>query len=456
MNIHICGVKMKNNTRYVNTITKLSYGVGNAGYGVVSQTMNNFIFSFGSIALGMPGTLVSLAIAISVMWDAISDPIIGAWSDKFRSKKFGRRHAFMLVGCIGMALFNVLLWSTPVSASVALQFVWLMLALLLMETCNTTFVTPYTALGTEMSDDYHERTSIQSYKTVFFLIGMVVPTLLAAVFMTDSNGGLNNPVNYQYLAICTSAMCLVFGLTSVIGTRKIIPRLNERIKDQPKKTSDKLLFVEFFSIFKKPNFRAIIIGYSLSLVSAAFLTGIGIHVFKYTFGMGSEQVIGLLGCLLGAAIISQPFWYFISKKWDKVKALKMALCISMLGLIGVTTLFICRGMIDVNTIFWLLAGAIVFSGFGTGALYSLPISMYADLIGEERKATGFDRSGTYNAFLTFAYKIANAIALMIVGISLDVMGFSSDYLTQPASVQMWLGIVLIVGIFLSLIVSLIF
>lgn len=446
---------MKKDSRYVNTVTKLSYGVGNAGYGVVSQTMNNFIFAFGSIALGMQGTLVSIAIALSVLWDALSDPIVGTWSDKVRSKKFGRRHGFMLFGCIGMAVFNIVLWGLPVALPEAIQFGWLLLALLTMETFNTTFVTPYVALGTEMSDDYNERTSIQAYKTVFFLIGMIIPTLLAAVFMSG-NGGYNNPTNYLYLALCTSGICLFCGLTSVIGTRKLIPRLNERIKNQPVKTSDKMIFAEFFSIFKKPNFRAVIIGYALSLVSAAFLTGIGIHVFSYTFHMEHNQVTGLLGCLLGSAVLSQPFWYQISKKWNKVKALKTGLWISLTGLAFVTALFVCRGMLDNTTMFILLAFSIFLSGFGTGALYSLPISMYADLIGEERERTGFDRSGTYNAFLTFAYKIANAIALVIIGVSLDIMGFNSEGGTQPASVQMWLGIVLISGIFLSLVISLIF
>ena len=134
---------MKKDICYVNTATKLSYGVGNAGYGVVSQTMNNFIFSFGSIALGMPGTLVSIAIALSIIWDAFSGPIVGNLSDKIRNKKFGRRHGLMLVGCIGMTLFNIALWCMPISMDVAIQFVWLLTALLLMETCNTCFVTPY-------------------------------------------------------------------------------------------------------------------------------------------------------------------------------------------------------------------------------------------------------------------------------------------------------------------------
>lgn len=447
---------MKKDICYVNTATKLSYGVGNAGYGVVSQTMNNFIFSFGSIALGMPGTLVSIAIALSIIWDAFSGPIVGNLSDKIRNKKFGRRHGLMLVGCIGMTLFNIALWCMPISMDVAIQFVWLLTALLLMETCNTCFVTPYIALGTEMSDDYNERTSIQSYKTVFFLIGMVLPTLLAGVFMS-ANGGYENPQNYLYIALCTSSICIVCCLLSIWGTRKVIPRLNERIKNQPVKIrGEKGLFTEFFSILKKRDFRAIIIGYTLALISAAFLTGIGIHVFKYTFGIKDGLVTALLGCLLVSAILSQPFWYFLSRKWNKLNALKVALSVSILGVLFISVLFLLRVSIDASLIFWLLAGSVAISGFGTGALYSLPISMYADLIGEERKKSGYERSGTYNAFLTFAYKIANAIALVIVGVSLDIMGFSSENSSQPESVKMWLGIVLIAGILLSLISALIF
>lgn len=93
------------------TKTKLAYGVGNLGYGTISQTMSNFIMFFGTSVLGISGTLVGIAVAISAFWDGLSDPIVGYVSDRFKSKIFGRRLGYMLVATFGMAIFNVLIWS---------------------------------------------------------------------------------------------------------------------------------------------------------------------------------------------------------------------------------------------------------------------------------------------------------------------------------------------------------
>ena len=98
--------------------TKLAYGVGNLGYGTIAQMVSNFIMFFGTSILGLPGTLVGIAIALSVFWDGISDPIIGYFSDRHNSKIFGKRLGFMLIGTLGMAIFNLLLWVIPMEMSV--------------------------------------------------------------------------------------------------------------------------------------------------------------------------------------------------------------------------------------------------------------------------------------------------------------------------------------------------
>ncbi|MBQ2713619.1 MAG: MFS transporter, partial [Clostridia bacterium] len=97
----------------LSTKTFLSYGTGNLGYATISQTVNNFIMFFGTSVLGVSGTLVGLAVALSTFWDGISDPVVGHISDNFHSKKYGKRTGFMIFGTIGMVIFNVLLWSVP-------------------------------------------------------------------------------------------------------------------------------------------------------------------------------------------------------------------------------------------------------------------------------------------------------------------------------------------------------
>ena len=101
---------------------KLAYGVGNLGYATIAQTVNNFIMFFGTSVLGVSGTLIGPAIAFSTFWDGLSDPIVGHISDNFHSKKYGKRLGFLIVGTIGMVIFNILLWSVPFYSSEIFKF----------------------------------------------------------------------------------------------------------------------------------------------------------------------------------------------------------------------------------------------------------------------------------------------------------------------------------------------
>ncbi|MBR3790382.1 MAG: MFS transporter, partial [Clostridia bacterium] len=94
--------------------------------------------------------------------------------------------------------------------------------------------------------------------------------------------------------------------------------------------------------------------------------------------------------------------------------------------------------------FFVLAGLAV-CGFGTGALYSLPISMYADCVSIERAQSGENNSGVFSGFMTLAYNISNCLALFIVGVLLDLIKFNPAQPVQALVVQNWMGVIVFVG-----------
>ena len=96
---------------------------------------------------------------------------MGYISDITRSKRFGRRHLYLIIGALGVALTITLMWIIPSTLNSNLKFFLLFIDIILFKTLITIYVTPYTALGAELSTDYHERTSVQSIKTIFFLLG---------------------------------------------------------------------------------------------------------------------------------------------------------------------------------------------------------------------------------------------------------------------------------------------
>ncbi len=435
--------------------TKFCYGIGNLGYGTVAQTMNSFIMFFGTSILGISGSLVGLAIAISALWDGLSDPLIGYLSDKSKNNHLGKRLNFMFVATFGIAIFNILLWLIPTSLPMGVKFVWMLVSLLVLETFNTMFATPYVALGIDIAPDYNEQSSVQGYKTVFFILGMIMPSLLMIIFLPQKAGGQGqfNQMGYIHIALVTSLLCLICGLISIFGTLK---RAKACEYSEPKKKKKHGLWKvvkEFFYALKSENYGPIILGYSVALISSAFLISVGMHLFTYSYHFNSVQIPIIMAMLFISAIVSQPVWIYLSNRLDKKPTLSIALTIILLG-IGLTSVtFIFREFVSNTALFILVCPCIFVCGFGTGALYSLPISMYADVITLDRLKSGENKSATYSGFMTLAFNIANSIALLIIGVLLDLIKFDSSQPVQAKRVQNALGFIVFVGCALSIALS---
>ncbi len=445
----------------LNFRTKVCYGIGNLGYGTIAQTVNNFIMFFGTSVLGVSGTLVGIAVAISVFWDGLSDPIVGHISDKHNNKVLGKRLGFLIVATVGMALFNILLWVVPFDASSGVKFVWLLVCLITLETFCTIFATPYVALGIDIAPDYHEQSKLQGYKTVFFILGMVMPSLLMLIFMPNSNTEQQTQFlqsGYINIAYFTSILGIICGIICVLGTLKIVKKIekNNIVEKKSKKNIKNAtnsffkIFYNFFLAIKKENFGPIIIGYSVALISTAFLCSVGLHLFTYAYHLTSNQIAILMATLFISAIISQAFWIYLSNRIDKKPALKISLIVILIGIAITSLTFIFRTYFETITIFYCLIFCIAVCGFGTGALYSLPISMYADVITIEKYTTKQNNSGVYSGFMTFAYNISNCLALLVIGVLLDIIKFNPEQPVQALSVQNWLGFIVFVGCAVSI------
>ena len=324
---------------------KIFYGLGNLSYSVIGQTVSNFFMFFATSVLGLSGTLVGIAVSISTIWDGASDTLFGYISDKYPIGKFGNRNGYMLIATIGMSIVNIALWCIPNSINVGLKFVWILLSLLLLETFNTMFATPYMALGNELAASYDDRTKINATSTIFYLIGIIIPSILLVIFLPNTEEypvGQLNPNGYKSISIVTSAICIVCGLLASMLT---IPKITKSKETKPKndeKLSLKVLFNNFLKAFKDKNLCRIIIGYVLTSVATVFLCSVGLHFFTYSFFYTSKQITFLLLTLMLGTIISQPLWVFISHKKRKTRALVAGIIMTALSVFGVMFVYLFR------------------------------------------------------------------------------------------------------------------
>lgn len=452
---------MQRQTKALNNVPltdKIIYGSGNLTFGVVIQIISTYMVFYSTVILNLPGSVIGLAVAISVIWDAISDPIMGHISDHTYSKKFGRRHFYILIGAISIAIINFFLWDIPQTFSAIWKTILIITLLLLVKTCTTIFSVPHTALGAELTDDYNERNSIQGIRTVFFILGLFSANVMGMFLFfkptPEYPQGQMNPLAYRDIGITASLIALVFGLICYFGTKRYIPVLNEKIKTENTNRGAKELLQSLSSALANADYRYVVLGYMFTNIASALIGSVGMHVFTYTFHFGNYGIALIFGVLFGVSILSQPAWIKISARIDKKPSIILGLAASLVAGLYFLILVILRNIV-VGQVMWFLPFAIL-SGFGMGGLFAIPLSMIADTIDVEELNSGERKEGIYYGCMTLCYKLSQSVAIFILGIFLDLVKFDSSLTIQPASTVFALGMILAVGSILSVIAAMLF
>ena len=423
---------------------KISYGIGNFSVGVAIQVVGAFLMFYCTAILNIPGSLVGIVISIGIAWDAITDPLMGYISDNTKSKAFGRRHLYLIIGGIGIGICNLILWNIPGNFSVMTKFIIIFIDIIGIKTFMTIFITPYTALGAELSNDYNERTSIQGIKTIFFLLGLFfVSVVLLYIFFQPSAEfpiGQLNPKAYSSMGIFSSVIIVVFSLVCYFFTKKYIPilRLAERQTDEKIGLRD--LFTSFKGIIGDVLFRSVALTYMFNNIASAMFSNIGLHVFTYTFILNNQQIALMVGTQFAVSILSQPAWTYISKKIDKKPSIKLGLGFCIIASAYFFALVLFKNQILGNALYFLPFA--ILAGFGTGGLFTLPLSMIADIIDLEELNIGKRSEGTYYGCLTLFYKFSQSITLLLVGFVLDIIKFNSSLPVQSEGTVVTLGFIL--------------
>ena len=131
---------------------KLAYSLGQAAQSGGFDAAISFIFFYYSAVLGLSGALVGAALAVSLAFDAVVDPIVGSWSDNIKSR-FGRRLPLMMIAAPLIAISVGLLFSPPHGLDQVGLFGWLAALSVAARSFISLFNVPYIALGAEMASD---------------------------------------------------------------------------------------------------------------------------------------------------------------------------------------------------------------------------------------------------------------------------------------------------------------
>ena len=436
----------------INAIEKWSYAVGNVPFSIKEAVYANFVIFYYTQVNGLSGSLAGLAMFISLVWDAISDPIVGSWSDNFRSS-WGRRHPLLILGAIPSTLLFFALF-TPLSHLSELGiFTWLLVVSILLRTSMTIYFVPYTAMGAELSTDYDQRTIIAKARiTIGWIAGMALPAIAYSFFFKSQDGidGRLLADNYWNFGILSA---LIAGLTAaicIIGTRSVIPKLPLGDVSKIFKWSDP--YDDLKTIMINRNFR-ISIGSNLAFgMTTGVYATLSLYLSTFFWELSTAQLAGLVVPTAIATFIAFIALGKLSSRFDKPALL--AFCSIILA---INSLWLFAGRLfdllpeNNDPMLYLLIA--LNTAFGVLMIVSLQIlsaSFGADILDEIELKTGKRQEGVLFSVGAFLSKSTIGAGALVAGIAIDLIGIESTSLPGQVSADVlqalgWFTLIITVG-----------
>ncbi len=441
--------------------TKLAYGFGSVAYGIKDGGFQFFLLIFYAQVIGLNAQLVGLAILIALVADAISDPIVGYWSDNFRSK-WGRRHPFMYAAAVPVAISYYFLWNPPEGWSNTQLFWYVLLLSILIRTFITIYETPSTALAPEMTQDYDERSSVISFRWFFGWLGgntmaiaMFILVFPAFVTVAISNGQFNRDAYAAYGFIASLVMFAAI-MISAMGTHHLIPKL--RAPPAKRKITPGLMFREIFETLSSRSFAALFFASLLGFIASGLAGGLNFYFATYFWGFGPEQIGLIAVCVTFSTFIGLFLAPYITRTIGKKRG---AIIIGLIAFIGSPTPIMLR-VFDILPgnespfIFWFI---LIATTIDVGLIICYQIlasSMIADLVEQAELKTGRRSEGIFFAATTFIRKCGVGVGIILASTVLGIVGLQSGAGQGEVSADaIWgLGAVyvpLILGLWLTMI-----
>ena len=386
------------------------------GFGMLANQMFPAILGIFMIVLvedlGFTGLMWSGVFLFPRIFDAFLDPIMGFISDNTKSR-WGRRRQYVMIGGIIMGLAYIFMWQVYKSDGLEYNFWYFFLWSLVFYIGLTVFSVPYVAMGYEMSDDFHERTNIMAVSQWIGQWAWVIAPLFW-IIMYDESWFPSADVAVRELAIWVAIPCTIFAIIPAIFI-KSKPTTNENYEPlNLANVGNSLMkiFQSFLEAYKMKEFRKLcgatfFIFNSFNTVASLTFFVIVYKLFNGDAGASGVWVamFGCLGALITTFIVI-PSVAWMSKKMGKKNAFMLSQSISLFGYILLYFLFIPGKP-------WMYIIALPFFSFGIGSLFTIMMSMTADVIDVDEVNTGKRREGIFGAIYWWFVKVGYGIAKII-------------------------------------------
>ncbi|GBF40524.1 MFS transporter [Leptospira johnsonii] len=396
------------------------YASAEVGITAVETMAQIYLLDFYVSTVGLKPSLFGLAMLIAILWDAISDPIMGYISDHTSFAK-GRRRPYILVGGFLLGLGAFFLFTPPDLETQTSKFLYLVLAYFLTNTFMTMIAVPHISLGGEIGFTSGERNRIFGWRLFFANLGLLSGLLLPAIWVSLGKDGFTSR-SYSSASVWV-LLCFVSYFSYFFTKGKDSPY--RRTETEPVSIGENILSFFRSSVFILRNryFLPLLLAFIVATAARTLNASLGLLYYKERLLLEDSQVvIRILLPFVFFLTISIPFWVYLAKKFGKKQP-------AFWGsfLLGVMTIVLYpilpQGSYEAPLIAAFLGG--IFAG--SILLFD---SLVADVVDYDELLTGEKREGAYFGFWKMATKIIRAIGFAFLGFLLEAIGYQTGAQTQ--------------------------
>ncbi len=415
--------------------TNVLYGIGSIAFGVHQATLTSALLLFFNQVVGLPATWVGAAMMITLIFDAICDPLIGEWSDHTRSR-WGRRHPFMYASAVPAAVAFYFLFDPPLGWPKSHLLIYMAAMLVIVRMLLSLYEIPSSALGPELSLDYDQRTSLMTSRFFFGTVGGAGMSILALqVFLRKDAThplGLLNPAGYRETAVVAGIAIFLSIMISCVGTHRFIaalvhePRVRGTWREKLRELSGTLT---------NRSFLALTVAGTVGAISAGLRQGLDFYISAYFWGFTPAQMSYLAVASLFAAFAGVGLTPAIASRFGKKPAMIGVFFASLF--VGITPITLrLLGLAPDNGTHALLAMVIGFS-FASSTLsitgFIIASSMMADVVEDAAVSTGQRSEGLLFAANGLISKCVTGVGTFFSGLILAWVSFPQH--AQPGQVD---------------------
>lgn len=402
---------MLTHTRTLSVAQKAGWGLADMGIVVFVIVKQLLVLSFLTNYLNVPVGIAGLLTTSVLIFDIITDPIVGYLSDRTHSR-WGRRVPWMVIGALILSGGIIGLFGVPQSLSFLGTIIWVGGFFALATVGFTMVAIPYGATAGEMTQDPKERSTMMGFRMAFASVGI----LLGGAVIPQLAGGTREG---HFIAAIYVAPIIILSIWGSLWSTRTAPRILS--------PSARGFMSTWLLVFKNKPFVILVCLYGIMTLAIALITaGLPFAAIYLIFDSGNSllspasSALGILSllfaCFVFGSILSQAFWVWMSARLGKVGALIFGLVIYIILLIAI---FVNLPSVDIM----LMAILFVVAGMTNGAYQQIPWAIYPDLMDITRSESGDAIEGAFSAIWLFGQKVANAIAPLILSLILALFGW---------------------------------